>query len=165
MTRSHQFKIELLLRFTLFTVNSCNCRPNGGPFPQETAPSDGTYCGLQLTFFSSGLRLGSGASRGLGGSRFLSCSRLTGRSASTSSSGTPLRPPSAADSCERLGNVCRGETDEIFKRDGVELNSSSTAPPLHQDQYKNTNKTYKYKSFSTLRTLTPRKLNILEKEE
>lgn len=59
-----------------------------------------------MTFFRSALTLGSGASRGLGGSRLLSCSRLTGLRASTSSSGTPLSPPRAADSCERLGNGC-----------------------------------------------------------
>lgn len=69
-----------------------------------------TYCGLQLTFLRSGLRLGSGASMGLGGSRFLSCSKLTGLRASTSSSGTPLSPPSAADSWDRFGNGCRRGT-------------------------------------------------------
>lgn len=67
-----------------------------------------TDCGLQLTFLSSGLRLGSGASSGLGGSRVLSCNRLTALRASTSSSGTPLSPPRAADSWDRLGNGCGG---------------------------------------------------------
>lgn len=70
-----------------------------------------TYCGLQLTFMSSGLRLGSGASSGLGGSRLLSCSRLTGLSASTSNSGTPLSPPRAADSWDRFGNGCRWQRE------------------------------------------------------
>lgn len=66
------------------------------------------HCGLQLTFLSSGLRLGSGASSGLGGSRFLSCNKFTALRASISSSGTPLSPPRAADSWDMLGKGCRG---------------------------------------------------------
>lgn len=84
-------------------------------YMKKDRPTDSphrTYCGLQLTFLRSGLRLGSGASRGLGGSRFLSCNRLTGLKASTSNSGTPLRPPRAADSWDKFGNGCKQEIND-----------------------------------------------------
>lgn len=88
-----------------------------------------TNCWLQLTFLSSGLRLGSGASSGLGGRRVLSWNRLTALRASTSSSGTPLSPPRAADSWDRFGKGCGGiSRSELFQN-----NSHHTRfnPPPH----------------------------------